>query len=102
MQRRDMMGTGFLLQLFLQAQGVFKAKCDFHCQKKLLLSDCSLLFDRGSEGGLGGTNCLPPALVVFLKNVGKMFLRNMGRIWWDTLRDPSAENPGCVALTTEE
>lgn len=56
MQRRDIMGTGVLLQLFLQAQGVFKAKCDFHCQEELFLSHCSLLLDRGSEGGLGGAN----------------------------------------------
>lgn len=56
MQRRDIMGTEFLLLLFLQAQGVFKEKYDFHCQEKLLLSYCSLLFDRGSEGGPGATN----------------------------------------------
>lgn len=70
MQRRDMMGTGFWLQLFLQAQGVFKAKYDFHCQEKLLLSYCSLLFDRGSEGGQGGKLAATCTVGVFRKKAG--------------------------------
>lgn len=65
-----MMGTGFWLQLFLQAQGVFKAKYDFHCQEKLLLSYCSLLFDRGSEGGQGGKLAATCTVGVFRKKAG--------------------------------
>lgn len=88
MQRRDMMGTGFWLQLFLQAQGVFKTKYDFHCQEKLLLSYClTEALKVGREA-----NWLPPALLVFLE-------KRQG-FDWDTLRDASVENPGCVALTT--
>lgn len=95
MQRIDTMGAEVLFQLFLQAQGIFKTKYDFHCQEKLLLSYYSQLF-AGGYGRWGGrvqilaTTC---SVDVFKEHGWEGSAQ-------DPLRDPAVERPGCVALNT--
>lgn len=97
MHRIDIMDAEFLFQIFLKAQGIFKTKYDFHCQEKLLLSYCSLLFAGGSGRGVveGYKLWLPPALLMFLRNmVGKDLIKIhweiqllRGQIVWPLLHE---------------
>lgn len=85
----------FLFQLFAQAQGFFKTKHDFHCQGKLFLSYCSLLFAGGCGRWGGRVQTLSTTC-----SVDGFKKRGWERSDQDPLRDPAVERPGCVALAT--